>query len=146
MEEEKVIEFTEEEISMLQYFCQDTLALEPQNAVLATSILNKLSGVESSEIPVEEQSTKKKRGRPRRISSDIPKEVLATPEPEPIEVTSETPVLIEEQVQEPQPLAASDNIELTKTVTEQPITTVASNPKLNFLQLLLQKIRPRARP
>lgn len=146
MEEEKVIEFTEEEISMLQSFCQDTLATEPQNAMLATSILEKLSGAESSHIPIKDHLSLKKRGRPRRIAVELPKEILPTPEPETIEAKIETPIFVEEQVHEPQPIAASDNSELTKTVTEQPITTVASNSKLNFLQLLLQKIRPAVRP
>ena len=141
MTEENEIELTDDEILMIRSFCQGTLASEPQNAALATSILAKLSGVESSEIFIEQQSTKTKRGRPRRTPVELIKEVIAKPEPESIEVTSETPVLIEEQVQEPQPLAASDNIELTKTVTEQPIITVASNPKLNFLQHFLQKLQ-----
>ncbi len=146
MDEEKVIDFTEEEISMLQSFCQRRMAREPHNTEIIQSILAKLSGVASSHIPIEEAPlTMKKRGRPRRICSEIPKEVLATSEPDSIEATSETPVQIEEQVHEPQPIVASDNSELTKTVTEQPITTVASNPKLNFLQLLLQKIRPAIR-
>ena len=113
------------------------MASKPQNAVLASSILKKLSGIASFEIPIREQLTSKKRGRPRRVTPELKKEVLATPEPKPIEVTSEMPVQIDEQVQEPQPLAATDNIELTKIVIDQPITTVASNPKLNFLQLLL---------
>ncbi len=144
MEEEKVIEFTEEEISMLQIFCQDTLALEPQNAALATSILAKLSGAESSNITIREQLSLKKRGRPRRNPVQLQNETLATPEPKPIEVTSETPVLIEEQVQETQPLTISDNSELNQKETEQ-IGTLVNNQKLNFLQLLLQKIRPAAR-
>jgi hypothetical protein len=145
MTEEKSIDFTDDEILMIRSMCQDTLASEPQNAVLANSILEKFSEVESSEIPIREQPTLKKRGRPRRISSEIQKEVLATPEPEPIEATSEAPVLIEEKVQEPKPLEASDNSELTKTVTEQPVINVARNPRLNFLQHLLQKFRPAVR-
>lgn len=146
MEKQTSISFSDFEISMIQSFCQDTLASEPQNAELATSILAKLSGAESSEIPKEQQSTKTKRGRPRRTPIELTKEVLATPESEPIEITSETPVLLEEQVQETQSIAATDNIELIKTVAEQPVTTVASNPKLNFLQHLLQKLRPAVRP
>ncbi|MCX6244669.1 MAG: hypothetical protein NTU98_08190 [Bacteroidetes bacterium] len=139
MEEEKVIEFTDDEILMIRSFCQDTLALEPQNALLANSILAKLSGAELTHIPT------KKRGRPRKISTEIQLKVLPKPEPEPIEVTSESPVLVEEQVQEPQPLNVPDNPEMTQPETEQPIITVASNPKLSFLQLLLQKIRPAVR-
>lgn len=145
MTKEKTIDLTQDEILMIRSFCQDTLALEPQNALLANSILEKLSKTEFSEIPIREQLTMKKSGRPRRISSDMPKEVLATPEPKPIELTFETPVLIEERVLETQPLIASDNLELIQTVTE-PMGTLVNSPKLNFFQLLLQKIRPAARP
>jgi len=46
MEEEKVIEFTEEEISMIQTFCRKRLAKEPHNAETLQSILQKVSGTE----------------------------------------------------------------------------------------------------
>lgn len=46
MEEEKVIEFTEEEISMLQTCCRKRLAKEPQNAQLIQAILQKFSASE----------------------------------------------------------------------------------------------------
>jgi len=68
MEEEKAIEFNDEELLMIRSFCQDTFASEPQNAELATYILAKLSGVKSSDIPIKDQLTLKKPVRPRRIS------------------------------------------------------------------------------
>jgi len=115
--------------------CQDTLASEPQNAELAISILTKLSGVVSSEIPIGEQF------RTRKTLEEMPNKVLATPEPDPFEAKTETPVLIEEQVQEPQSLPVSDNSELNQKESEQ-IGTLVNKPKPNLLQHLLQKIRP----
>lgn len=52
MEEEKVIEFTEEEISMLQTCCRKRLAKEPHNAETIQSILQKLSGTETENITI----------------------------------------------------------------------------------------------
>lgn len=52
MEEEKVIEFTEEEISMLQTCCRKRLATEPHNAETLHSILQKLSGTETENITI----------------------------------------------------------------------------------------------
>ena len=57
MEEEKVIEFTEEEISMLQAFCQKKLAKEPQNAQIIQSILQKLSGSEPEILTISPEPT-----------------------------------------------------------------------------------------
>jgi len=132
---------------ILAVFCTslgESMFSKAWKAALATSILAKLSGAESSNITIREQLSLKKRGRPRRNPVQLQNETLATPEPKPIEVTSETPVLIEEQVQETQPLTISDNSELNQKETEQ-IGTLVNNQKLNFLQLLLQKIRPAAR-
>lgn len=52
MEEEKVIEFTEEEISILQTCCRIRLAKEPHNAETLHSILQKLSGTETENITI----------------------------------------------------------------------------------------------
>ena len=52
MEEEKVIEFTEEEISMIQTFCRRRMAKEPHNAETLQSILQKLSGTEPENITI----------------------------------------------------------------------------------------------
>ncbi|HPT72178.1 MAG TPA: hypothetical protein PLE74_07845 [Candidatus Cloacimonadota bacterium] len=50
MEEEKVIEFTEEEISMLQTICRKRMAKEPLNAQIILSILQKMSATEPETI------------------------------------------------------------------------------------------------
>jgi hypothetical protein len=142
MEEEKSIEFTDDEILMIRSFCQNTLALEPQNAELATSILSKLSGAESSEIPIKAQPTLKKRGRPRKTLVEMPRERPPSLEPDPSQFKVETTDLPDEVVLEPQPLAVSTSTELKETIAEKLATNFVNNPKLNFLQLLIQKIRP----
>jgi hypothetical protein len=50
MEEEKVIEFTEEEISMIQTFCRNRMAKEPHKAQIIQSILQKVSATEPEAI------------------------------------------------------------------------------------------------
>ena len=85
MTEEKSFDLTPNEILMIRSMCKDTMGLEPPNTELANSILEKLSTAESSEIPIREQLTLKKRGRPRRIPVEMQNEVLAKVEPESIE-------------------------------------------------------------
>ena len=147
MTEEKSIDLTPNEIQMIRSMCQDILISESQNAELATSILTTLSAVETEplEIPIENLVTLHKRGRPRRILAEMPKEVLSKYEPEPIEVTPVITASVEEQENETQSLVAFENADLIQPKPELNISLSESKPKINFFQHLLQKLRPAAR-
>jgi len=64
---------------------------------------------------------------------------------EDIKATPVTPVSTEEQEEEPQPLVASDPLEMNQNETDQTIN-VEGNPKPKFLQQLFQKLRLAVRP
>ena len=88
MKEEKRLELTSDEIELMQIFCNDTLSLEPENAVIADSVLRKLSGKKPKPVGIvkEEKTIKKKRGRPAKIHNKEPKEIIPIIEPEPFKV------------------------------------------------------------
>ena len=56
MTEEREVEFSEEEILMLQTYCCKRLAKEPHNAETLRSILQKLSGTETENTAISSEA------------------------------------------------------------------------------------------
>jgi hypothetical protein len=114
----KSINLTPAEIRWTKLCCRDSMVKEPQTALVAKSILKKLSGNESEtiEILIEEKPKTKKPGRPKKaLKTEKTIKVLSTTEPEPIEATSE-------------PFSSTEELRVAKTAIKRRGRPRKTNP------------------